>query len=88
MLQGLESADVPFKFVEAGPAAKVEADHLERSFRRCAACMNQDQHARDNGAAGLNHHAILFRAQQMPTTQQLFEHAKEQLDHPAMSIRL
>lgn len=80
--------DVTLQFVEAGPAAQREADHLESPLRRSAARVNQDQQAGDDRAVSLDPDAILFCTEQVPAARQLPEHSKEQLDQPAMPVQL
>jgi len=49
---------MPFQLFQRRLARHVKADHFERSLRRCAASVNQNQQARDDRHVRLDFDAI------------------------------
>ena len=70
------------QFVLLGQAREVVADHLVRSQGRLAARPQANQHARNDGAVGLDLDAHRIVAQQRPAAQRVLEEAKEYLSLP------
>ena len=79
---------MPFQFLQRRPARHLKADHFERTLRRRAARVNQNQQARDDRHVRLDFDSILLCAQQMAATQQLFEHPEKQFDQPPQTVCL
>lgn len=85
---GRKRFDMRLKLFQTSPAGEIEADHFVRAFSRLTTGVNQDQQARDDRHVHLNFHTFRLGAQQVTAPQQLFDHAEEEFDHPALAIRL
>ena len=68
---------MPFQLFQRGPVGHVEADPFRGPLRRRAACVNQNQQARDDRYVRLDFDTVLLRTQQMAATQQLLEHPEK-----------
>ena len=78
----IEFIDVASDLIDARPAKHVVTKYLEGPLGRSAARVKEDQHAGDQCGVDLDLDAILLGAQQVPTTQQLFEHPEEDFNLP------